>query len=203
MSKFKLKSSPSIYILMAILFFGCSEKEVSPKLRMYPFVKYPDNKKLEQLAVDCPFTFQYPNYFYYEKDTVDVDKKTPHLCWFNLQASTLNSTLYCSYLPIENKTQLGKYINDAFNVSDEHNDKATARKESIIDNGKNVKGLMFEIEGPVATTLQFYLTDSTHHFLRASLYINDKVNPDSTAPIIEFLKKDIFRTIESFEWKNK
>jgi gliding motility-associated lipoprotein GldD len=186
---------------IALLYFSCGEsRDIAPKERMYPFVKYPDSVRMEKLNIDCPFTFEYPNYFVYEYDK-NQKKEISKGCWFNLQAKSLNSTIHYSYLPLEKKEQLAKFVNDAFTVTDEHNDRATARKESIIDNGKNVKGLMFEIEGPVATAIQFYLTDSTKHFLRASLYINDKVNPDSTAPIIQFFKKDILRSIESFEWK--
>jgi gliding motility-associated lipoprotein GldD len=170
---------------------------------MYPQINYPTELKLQKLSNNCPFTFEYPAYFQYTKDSLHFGEKAINECWFNLNAKDLNSTLFCSYLSFNTNAELTKYVNDAFAVSDEHNDKASARKESIIDNGKNVKGILFEIEGPVATAMQFFVTDSIKHFLRGSLYINDKVNPDSTAPIVSYLKKDIIKTIETFEWKNK
>ena len=82
-----------------------------------------------------------------------------------------------------------------------HNIKANYRKETIIDNGHGVKGILFEIEGPVASPLQFYLTDEKDHFFRASLYFNSKVNPDSTAPVLKYLRSDIDTLIASFKWK--
>ena len=50
--------------------------------------------------------------------------------------------------------------------------------------------------------LQFYLTDSTNHFLRGALYFNTEVN-DSIAPVSIFLKDDIKHLIESFRWIEK
>ena len=60
---------------------------------------------------------------------------------------------------------------------------------------------MFDIDGPVASPTQFYLTDEDKHFFRASLYFNSKVNPDSTAQVLEFLKPEIDTLLSSFKWK--
>jgi hypothetical protein len=49
--------------------------------------------------------------------------------------------------------------------------------------------------------LQFFLTDKKNHFFRAALYFNTQVRPDSLAPIYEFVKEDVFKLIETFEWE--
>ena len=61
---------------------------------------------------------------------------------------------------------------------------------------------MYDYEGTTATALQFYLTDSTKHFIRGALYFHSEVN-DSIAPISDFLKQDMKILIESFRWKNQ
>jgi len=66
---------------------------------------------------------------------------------------------------------------------------------------KKVYGLLFEIDGPVASPIQFFLTDSTTHFLRGSLYFKDVVNRDSIQPVFEFVKEDLEVFFESFTWK--
>jgi len=48
--------------------------------------------------------------------------------------------------------------------------------------------------------MQFYLTDSVRHFLRGSLYIRATPNIDSLKPVIEFLKTDVVRLIETLTW---
>jgi gliding motility-associated lipoprotein GldD len=64
-----------------------------------------------------------------------------------------------------------------------------------------VSGLLYELSGPVATPLQFLATDSTQHFLRGSVYFNHVPNPDSIAPALEQVKKDLIRLIETLEWE--
>jgi gliding motility-associated lipoprotein GldD len=66
---------------------------------------------------------------------------------------------------------------------------------------RNVIAVLFEIKGNAATPYQFFATDSTTHFLRGSLYFNVYPNKDSLAPVVDFVKKDIFRLIETLEWK--
>jgi gliding motility-associated lipoprotein GldD len=79
------------------------------------------------------------------------------------------------------------------------------RADQIIENyinTPNFHGIYYELEGSTATNVQFYITDSTSHFLRGSLYFNSKTNQDSIAPVLKFLKADILHLIETVEWKN-
>jgi gliding motility-associated lipoprotein GldD len=64
-----------------------------------------------------------------------------------------------------------------------------------------VYGLVYDLGGAVASPVQFYLTDSTNHFLRGSLYFEAKPNPDSIAPVLAYVKKDIELFTRSLEWK--
>ncbi|MCR5455573.1 MAG: hypothetical protein K6F33_11355, partial [Bacteroidales bacterium] len=65
----------------------------------------------------------------------------------------------------------------------------------------HVYGLLYGIKGNVASPLQFYITDSTRHFLRGSLYFNCSPNKDSLAPSVEFVRQDIERLFETLIWK--
>jgi hypothetical protein len=47
------------------------------------------------------------------------------------------------------------------------------------------------------------MTDSSRHFLRGALYFNTRVNNDSLAPAIEYMKKDIMHLINTMDWKKK
>ena len=61
--------------------------------------------------------------------------------------------------------------------------------------------IFYELDGSTATNAQFFITDSTKHFLRGSLYFNSTTNQDSIAPVLAFLKIDMLKLIESLEWK--
>ncbi|MGD2035543.1 MAG: gliding motility lipoprotein GldD, partial [Bacteroidales bacterium] len=69
--------------------------------------------------------------------------------------------------------------------------------------GSDVYGFIYYIEGNTASSVNFYITDSTTGFVNGSLYFDVRPNIDSLAPSIEFFKKDIIHFINSFEWELK
>lgn len=191
-----------IIFLVSIITLSCGEETVkTPKARMYPKVIYPDKEYVLFDTTLCNFKFRFPTYGNIVKDSFIFDGQPSHPCWFDIQIPSLNASLHCSYYLITKEKDLSSLINDAFTIAGKHNIKANYRKESDIENKYGVKGIFFEIEGPVASPSQFYLTDGKDHFFRASLYFNSKVNPDSTAPVLAFLKTDIDSLITSFQWK--
>ena len=74
-------------------------------------------------------------------------------------------------------------------------------EQLVVDKKRNVYGLIFDIRGNTASSVQFYVTDSTRNFLRGSLYFNAQPNKDSLAPAIEFFRKDILQIIKTLKWK--
>ncbi len=192
-----------LLLVLLVGFAACKEEAVLvPKPRIYPKVIYPE-KAYEPLEIeDCPFTMEVPKYFQYikDKDQNAVEKK--HNCWFDLYCQELNSYIHLSYLPFSSRKEFDKLIGDAFEMADKHNIKASYRNElKITKPEEQVHGLIFEIDGPVATPLQFFMTDSTRHFIRGSLYFKSSVNRDSIAPVYDFHKLDVGKMVESFEWR--
>ena len=80
--------------------------------------------------------------------------------------------------------------------------KANAIDPLPVQNENNVGGLTFQLEGPTATSFMFFLTDTTQHFLRGSLYFKTQTKPDSLAPVIDFVQEDLFHMLETFKWDN-
>lgn len=191
-------------IIFLTIFISCNgEQNYTPKPRMYPRINFPD-KGMTQFEEDyCSMSFQYPKYFKVEKDEYYFEGKPLDPCWFDLESQDLNCSLHCSYLPIKNKNHFDELVKDVFELAAKHNAKANYRKEQIIENAtQNVHGLIFELSGPVASPFQFFVTDSTKHFMRGSVYFNAQVNPDSIAPVYDFVKEDLYLMIESFKWNN-
>jgi gliding motility-associated lipoprotein GldD len=191
------------FFILSLLISSCGEDKIFvPKPRMYPKINFPTDRLYVPLdTFGCQFHFMYPAYSTLERDSFIFDSRTKSDCWFDIEIKDLNTKLYCSYYAIDNENNLSKLINDAFEMAGKHNVRAEFRKESIIEKPGNVNGLLFEISGPVASPIQFYVTDSINHFFRASLYFESHVNPDSTAPVLTFMKQDIFNIIDSFEWE--
>jgi gliding motility-associated lipoprotein GldD len=55
----------------------------------------------------------------------------------------------------------------------------------------------------VPSQFQFYVTDSTTHFLRAALYFRTALKNDSLAPVINYMKEDMLHMLETLEWKKE
>lgn len=190
-----------LILLLAIVMYSCGTDEVPiPKPRAFPKVVYPE-KTYQKLDVDfCSFTFEYPTYVNMVQDSSFFGEKPENPCWFELEFKDFNGKLYCSYHEMDGPQSLEELKKDAFEMADWHNKKANYIDEILIRKPNGVSGFAFDLQGPAATPFQFYLTDSTKHFFRGSLYYDTQVRPDSMAPITSFIKEDIFRLLETFEW---
>ncbi len=195
-------SKALIFCGLSILFLtACQDTVIIPKPRTYPRVEFPDRQYQTFIHSDCGYQFEAPAYAEVAQDSVFFNEKAPNACWINVVYPSFNGQLYCSYYPVRNRAELDKLIADGHTIANKHSIKADYIEELMVDNGHNVYGILFNIEGPAASGIQFYLTDSTHHFFKASLYFNETVNPDSIAPVLKFLEGDINHMIETFRWK--
>jgi len=187
---------------MLFLFASCTEDPVySPKPRGFPKVEFPEKAYQSFHESYCNIVFEYPNYAKVIKDTLFFNEKPVHPCWFDLHIPEFKARVHCSYYPISKTNTFDKLRADAFKMVGKHNMKAEFIQEYPIEKPNGVKGVVFDIEGPAASPFQFYLTDSTTHFLRGALYFNTQARPDSLAPIYEFVKTDIMHMVNTFEWK--
>ncbi|MEN9525665.1 MAG: hypothetical protein RLZZ256_1049, partial [Bacteroidota bacterium] len=66
-----------------------------------------------------------------------------------------------------------------------------------------VEGIYFSLGGNTATANQFFLTDSTRHFLRGALYFDATPNADSLGIVNDFLKKDLLHLINTLQWSGR
>lgn len=187
--------------LVLILFSGCRKEAAVPKPHAFPRIEFPEGKPRMVDEAYCPLRFEFPDYGQVVRDTLFFNEKPADPCWFTIEIPQLNASLHCSYGRILKKTDFDHFIEDEFKLLGKHNIKADFRDEVALKNNNGVSGMAFLLEGPVATPYQFFLTDSTRHFFRASLYFNAQVNPDSTRPVLEFLQKDLSRMQETFAWK--
>jgi gliding motility-associated lipoprotein GldD len=86
-------------------------------------------------------------------------------------------------------------------MTNKHTSKAYSIEDSAIVTANNVHGIFFKVGGNVATANQFFLTDSTRHFLRGALYFDATPNEDSLGIVNNFLIEDVRHMINTFKWK--
>lgn len=185
-----------------LLLASCGEEALTgPKPRAYPRVEFPERRTVAFTEGSCPLTFDHPDYMEVRRDSTFFAGAAPHPCWFDLHIPAFNADLHFTYSEIQGKGQFQQLVQDAFRLANEQNKRANYIEEFQIRLPERVSGMAFNFEGPSASPFQFFLTDSTEHFLRGSLYFNTRPNPDSLAPAAEFVKADIMRIIESLRWK--
>ncbi len=99
--------------------------------------------------------------------------------------------------------RLDSLIEDSRTLTFKHVVKAEAISEQFFTNPEtNVHGLLYKLKGNTASSIQFFVTDSVRHFLRAALYFSVRPNKDSLAPAIDFIGEDVERMMRSVEWND-
>jgi gliding motility-associated lipoprotein GldD len=188
----------TILLLPLLTLCACDGDEdvFSPKPRGYFRIDFPE-KNYQRYDSTCPFSFEVPAYSIVNKDR----HANAEPCWLNLDFPQFKATVHLSYKSVQNN--ISTYLEDARAFAVRHQIKATGMNESVIlrDSAK-VYGLLYDIDGNTASSLQFYLTDSTQHFLRGALYFNAAPNTDSLKLIIQFLREDMLHLIKTTRWKN-
>lgn len=188
---------------LSLLFTSCSSDPPLPKPRSYPRVDFPETAYTALDTDYCSFTFDRPVSSTVRQETAFFDQAPLDPCWFDLRlAPALNGGIHFSYYPLNSYNDFERLRDQAFQLVGVHNQRASDIEEIVIhQSDKNVHGIAFDIAGPAASPFQFFLTDSTSHFLRGALYFDTQVNPDSLAPVTAYVKEDIFRLVESFTWR--
>jgi gliding motility-associated lipoprotein GldD len=183
-----------LVVILAFLSFSCKKASI-PKPRAYYRIDFPA-KTYKHFVSDCKFSFEVPTY-----SVVSSVKETyAEPCWYNIVSPRFNASIYLTYKPLNN--DLSTHIEDVRTIAYKHIVKADDIIESLIGRpDKHVYGILYDIKGNTASSVNFYITDSVKGFLSGSLYFNVRPNKDSLAPAIDFFREDIVHLIDSFEWK--
>lgn len=191
-----------IAIFFALILQSCGDRVPVPKPRSYPRVEFPDKTYKRFDITDCPFSFDYPTYGIPQKDSLYFNELSEQDCWFDIVFPTFNAKLHCSYFEIESASHFEKLSNDSYKIASKINQRSDYMMDSKFKTAKGINGMLFEYEGPAASSIQFVMTDTTTHFMRGALYFNAKPRPDSLSPILSYFHEDVDRIISSFIWEN-
>ena len=185
--------------LLIIILSGCfSGGDYTPKPRGYFKIDLPE-KKYQQYQGDCNYNFEYPVYAKVFADSAKNSKP----CWLNVSFPQFNSKIHLSYQQFTSEKTFYALVEDARKLAFTHTVKATAIDEARINYPEHkVYGTFYTIKGNTASSLQFFLTDSTKNYLRGALYFHEQPRQDSIQPVLDFIRKDINVMIKTFRWKN-
>ena len=184
----------SFSLLIGMLLLSCNQN-YTPLPRGYFRIALPEHD-YHLSDTTYPYYFEYPVYTNFVSSPQNPNQKY----WANIEYPQFDATIYLSYKPVNNN--LITYLEDAYTLVSKHIPKAEDISDSlIVDRTRNIYGLMYKIEGSgAASPFQFFVTDSSSHFLRGALYFNMVPNNDSLEPVIDFISTDIEHLINTIKW---
>ena len=170
----------------------------SPKPKGYMRITLPTATYAYYDTTALPFRFEAST-----AATVSLKRDNNRLKWVDINYPDLAGVIYLTYIPLRKNGDLAGEIDTSAQLLSKHYPFASGVDEQqFVNNEGHVYGSLYTLKGQnVASTCQFWLTDSVHHFLRGSLYIDCVPNNDSLAPVLTYLQNDIGRLIETMEWK--
>lgn len=176
---------------------GCGDNYL-PKPKGYNRIDLPDFS-YQLLPDSFPYSFEYSKHAKLFRDSSWISERY----WINLYYPYFDASIQITYKPVTGSV-IGEFLSDSYKLTSQHNIKAYAIEEKIIELPNGLYASFTELEGQVPTQVQFHMTDkdSTSHFIRGALYFKTATKNDSLAPVIDYLKQDILRMITSLEWRD-
>ena len=183
-----MRLSLAVLILIAVSFLSCKDDPI-PKPKAQLRLEYPRAQFGQYSGPD--FSFEY-------NTAARVTENNNR--GLTIDYETMDGAIFLTYNRIEDNFEA--LLTDAQKFAYEHVVKADAILEQpFVNSDDGVYGMFYEVQGDAASQAQFYVTDSTEHFLTGSLYFYAKPNYDSIYPAAVYLQNDIRHIMETLEWK--
>jgi gliding motility-associated lipoprotein GldD len=211
------KLIPILLPVMALIALACNTP-YSPRPKGYYRIEFPEHQYRSYDQPGFPYSFEYPVYGNITRDSSLFDGTADNPYWINIDFPRFNGRIYISYKTIGGrsiykiKTANGYkdslIVNtfdglrdEAYKMTFKHSLKASGIVDSAFRTANGIQGVYFNVEGNAATSRQFFMTDSSRHFLRGALYFDAAPNSDSLSIVNDFLEQDMKHFISTLRWK--
>jgi gliding motility-associated lipoprotein GldD len=184
---------------LIIFFLSACARDYQPKPKGYNRLTLPP---LEYQASpdSLPYQFEYSTHARLLRDSSWFSEKH----WVEIYYPELKANIHITYKRLNNREEfLKELLDDSYNLTSKQQIKASGIDEIITVTPSGKTAVIAEIAGEVPSQFQFTMTDSSRNFLRGALYFNTRVQNDSLAPAIDFMKKETLHFINTLQWKNK
>ena len=191
----------TLYIIVAaMLLASCGGAgDYSPKPQAYLRIDLPQHAYEVYDTAALPFTFEY------DRGAEVVWKKDQGgEKWIDVRYPSHKGYVFLTYKALRGPKDLAGQVDTSMKFLENHYAHSSGVDErQFVDKNNRIFGTTYHLKGQnVASTYQFWATDSTRNFLRGSLYIDCTPNNDSLAPVLTYIQENINHLIESIRWKN-
>ena len=177
---------------------ACRNGNETPKPQAYLRIDLPPHAYSVCDTAALPFTFEMSNLA-----EVQWKKNLPRDKWFTIAYLKYKGYVFMTYKAMNGVKDLRAQIDTSYKFGEGHFSYSSGIDENrFMDREHKLSGTTYHLKGQnVASTYQFWVTDSNRHFLRGALYIDCTPNNDSLAPVLDYLQEDINHMIESIRWR--
>ena len=185
-----LKLNRAWWLGVLFLLQACGGEDAQPLPYGYMRIGLPP-AEYEWLETDCPYTFLM---------NTSAEWQAKEQCWGDIYYPKLRARVQITYK--EPGPDLDRMLEESFQLAYKHTVRADGISEKFFENRETqVYGLLYRLQGEIATNTQFFMTDSANHYLRGVVYFYAAPNPDSLQPVQDFMAAEVVRLIESLRWK--
>ena len=211
----------SCFALAALLFAACGGGDYTPKPQAYLRIDMPEHSywlvdslcthpgdtlifgtdTMIAITGSCktfPFTFEANECIELkEKDAPKGEQ------WIDLVYPQWQGVVFLTYKRLNGPDDLRGQTDTSSRLLEKHYKLSSGVEEQGYEDPDNrVFGTVYYLKGSrVASTCQFWLTDSSRHFLRGALYLDRTPNNDSLAPVLRYMQEDIEHLVETLRWR--
>jgi gliding motility-associated lipoprotein GldD len=187
----------ALFIALPFFIAGCNES-YTPKRKGYNRLELPPHEYIS-LPDSLPYNFDISTAAKIIRDSSGFGV----IYLLDVFYPAITANIQITYKDLGHDSQfLRELVDDSYKLTAKHQIKAYSIEESIVLTPQGKTAVVAELEGEVPSQFQFFITDSTNHFLRGALYFRTSTKNDSLAPAIEYMKIDAMRMINTLEWKN-
>lgn len=183
---------------ISLLVVACGGGDYTPKPRAYLRIDMPEKNYVEVDSSAFPFSFE--KGFDVE---LSLKKNTPTEKWIDLNYPSLKGVVYLNYMSIHGVDEMKSLVDSAYRALSMHYSHCSGIDEQqYYHPASHVSATTYHLKGQnVASSYQFWASDSLHHFLRGALYLDYIPNSDSLSPVIDYIRQDIDHLIETLRWQ--
>ncbi len=186
----------AVLLVFFFLLTGC-EQTYTPKPKGYNRLILPAHE-YTVLPDSLPYSFEISKAARILRDSSYIAERY----WIDLFYPAITANIQITYKNLNQDQQfLIELVNDSYKLTAKHQIKAYAIEESVVKTPSGKTAVIAELEGEVPSQFQFFITDSTHNFIRGALYFRTSTKNDSLAPAIEYMKIDAMHLINTLQWK--
>jgi gliding motility-associated lipoprotein GldD len=188
-------SLPLAIVSVSLVLAACTSDYV-PKPNGFNRINLPKHAYVS-LPDTFPYRFEYAQQAQLHPDT--SYNAEPY--WLNIYYPDYAANIQLTYKAVNgDRGRLETLLEDSYQLTANHQIKASSIDEAVVGTPSGKRALVAELTGEVPSQFQFYITDSTRHFLRGALYFRTATANDSLAPVIEYIKADMIHLLNTLEW---